>query len=81
MKPKHVSKKLLLNKKSIATLDNRMMRVQKGGTELTDNCTNPVTHAPCDTRLNSCLPCIDYPGDTLDSRDTLCHTCEVTYCC
>ncbi|MCP5106500.1 MAG: rSAM-modified peptide [bacterium] len=55
MKTKKINKKLALNKTTISRLDDRQLGKIKGGGSWVWTC------APCDTFMNSCLPCMMVP--------------------
>jgi len=54
MKTKPFDKKLLLKKETISNLEKKAMRSLRGGGI---GYTDYYTCEPCDTRLQTCLPC------------------------
>jgi natural product precursor len=63
MSPKQFSRKLILNKKTIANLNNGEMNNVKGGTVPTSGITKCTVYLPC-----------NYPTYYPDSCGTFCYT-------
>ncbi len=60
MKLKKLQKKLSLNQKTVVNLSGNEMNNARGGAT---NAGCPWTYPPCDTFMNSCLPCYQVPTD------------------
>ena len=70
MNVKKISRKLKLNKKTIANLNLDELKIVHGGGDLSGICPPPTEHSLCCT-IN---------GPTCDTCDTQCGTCAITEC-